>query len=498
MVTKKALNKLHLPLWLVILLAITFILRIPSFFEPFSYGDEMIYLTLGEAVKRGLTLYRDIHDNKPPILYFLAALSGNVFWFRAILAAWMAATTVLFWKLTQKVFPKEKRLHKVATVSFAILTTIPLLEGQIANAELFLIGPTVAAFIILFKEKASEKELFLAGILFSVATLFKVPAAFDILVIPFIWILAVKSNKDLTGFLKNLFILSLGFLIPILWTVIWYSLKGALPDYIRAAFLENLGYLSSWKRAGASEPFLLRNLPLLARGLILILGFIILYLSQKKLSKSFIFTSAWLLTSLFAVTLSERPYPHYLIQAVPAISLLVGILIAQKTIEQSLAIIPLFLAMLVPVAYNFWHYPTLPYYQRFLKLATGQISKQDYFNAFDGNVTRNYKISEFVVSSSGPKDTIFVWGDSPPIYALSRRLPPFKYVANYHINDFSSKEEVLAMLSAKSPRFVIILPQSPALPGLIPFLYSNYLEISNIEGAEVWLHVKPVVLNAIR
>jgi len=101
----KWLQKIHVPPWLVLVLAITFLIRIPSFFEPYSYGDEMIYLNLGEAIKRGMVLYRDIHDNKPPLLYFTAALAGNVFWFRAILAAWMAATTVLFWKLSRTLFP---------------------------------------------------------------------------------------------------------------------------------------------------------------------------------------------------------------------------------------------------------------------------------------------------------------------------------------------------------------------------------------------------------
>jgi len=97
----------RLPIWLLVLLAISFILRIPSFFEPFSYGDEMIYLTLGNAIKNGLTLYQDIHDNKPPLLYFTAAVAGNVFWFRTILAFWMMLATTLFWHLAKTLFPKN-------------------------------------------------------------------------------------------------------------------------------------------------------------------------------------------------------------------------------------------------------------------------------------------------------------------------------------------------------------------------------------------------------
>jgi MFS superfamily sulfate permease-like transporter len=80
-------DKLHmpnLPNWLLGILALIFILRIPSFFEPYYYGDEMVYLTLGQGVRQGLTLYKDIHDNKPPLLYLTAAVAGNLFWFKVI------------------------------------------------------------------------------------------------------------------------------------------------------------------------------------------------------------------------------------------------------------------------------------------------------------------------------------------------------------------------------------------------------------------------------
>ena len=87
---------------------------------------------------------------------------------------------------------------------------------------------------------------------------------------------------------------------------------------------------------------------------------------------------------------------------------------------------------------------------------------------------------------------------SAPIYALSRRLPPFKYVAGYHISDFSSPEEVTNMLTAKQPELIIILPGSPDLPGLYNVLSQNYLYIQNINGASVYKLINPLVLRAIR
>src|SRR3989304_503504 len=119
---KSFLAKPHVPDWFVIVLSVVLVLRIPSFFEPFSYGDEMIYLTLGEGMRQGLTLYKDIYDNKPPLLYLLAALAGNVFWFKAILAFWNVGSIILFWKLSQALFPNKLKLQRTGTVIFAFLT----------------------------------------------------------------------------------------------------------------------------------------------------------------------------------------------------------------------------------------------------------------------------------------------------------------------------------------------------------------------------------------
>ncbi len=488
---KKLLSSLHTPTWLFVLMAIVMIFRIPSFFEPYSYGDEMIYLALGEAVRQNIPLYKGIHDNKPPLLYITAAVAGSLFWFKAILAIWHTVTIFIFWKLSEVLFPKNIRLQKVATIIFSILTTIPLLEGNIANAELFMIGPAMLGFYILLSKKLNFKNIFSAGMLFSIATLFKVPAAFDIPAIILYWLVTNKLNKkSVLEISKNTLYLLAGFIFPIALTFIWYFFRGALSEYAIAAFLQNFGYLSTWRPDDVQKPFLEKNGALLIRGLITFVGMLILYWKRKKLSKQFIFLTAWLLLTLFAVALSERPYPHYLIQSVPAGALLFGILVTKKTKEQVLAIFPLTLAFLVPVYFNFWYYPTAPYYLRFYKFATNQISKESYFESFGGNTIPNYKISEFITENTTKEDKVFVWGNSSVIYALSRRLPPGRYVANYHIRDFSSEEETIEVLRNDLPEVVVILPDAPAFGQLNIFLRGNYIQTQPINKAQVWKLLK--------
>jgi 4-amino-4-deoxy-L-arabinose transferase-like glycosyltransferase len=481
-------GKLHLPSlpnWLVGILALVFILRIPSFFEPYYYGDEMVYLTLGQGVRQGLTLYKDIHDNKPPLLYLTAAVADNLFWFKVILAFWNLITIVIFYKLAKLLFEKNEKAQKLATLLFGILTTLPLLEGLTVNSEVFMIIFTILAFLILLKKDIKSRGIFLAGILFGIGTLYKIPAAFDAPVIVVYWLITTGFG-NWKKILKDTLILLAGFAVPILVTFVWYFFKGALPEYIKAAFLQNVGYLSSFRPSDVQKSFLVRNAPLLIRGLVVFVGSIILFVFRGKLSKKFILFSLWTLFALFAVALSERPYPHYLIQVVAPVSLLLATFFTEKSLEQSLTVIPLALALFIPVYYKFWIYPTTTYYTRFINFATHRISKAEYFNGFSVTTNRNYDIAQFLVTSSTPSDRVFMWGpDSAAVYALSKRLPPIKYVVDYHITDYSTKAQEAKNIAANPPKFIILTRDNPYFE-LNALIKSKYILINTIGNADIY------------
>ncbi len=492
---KKLRKFFHTPTWLFYLLFAVLILRIPSFFEPYSHGDEMIYLTIGNGLRQGIPLYSGLYDNKPPLLYLVAAIAGNLFWFKGILTVWVLITIFLFWKLTLVLFPKNPKTVKVATIIFSLLTTIPLLEGNIVNAELFMIGPTILGFYILLSQKLTPKNLFLAGISFSVATLFKVPAFFDVVAIIILWLASQKlTRKNLKDIGVKIIFLFSGFFFPILATLFWFSLQQSLIDYINAAFLQNIGYLSSSRPGDANKPFLFRNLPLIIRALLTTTFLLILYLSRKKISKEFIFVGSWLFLTLFAVTFSEGPYsPHYLIQTIGPLSILLSMFFTLKTKEQVLTIFPLLFAFLVPVVYHFWYYPTLPYYSKFIKFISGQMTKEEYFSTFGNKVLTNYKIADFLLSFTQSGEKVFVWGESSTVYALSKRLPPTKYVVDYQIKDFFSEKEIFKILSQNPPNYIVILPNAPEFGLLNNFLGKNYGVIQEINGAQIFKLINPKV-----
>ncbi|HKZ35580.1 MAG TPA: hypothetical protein VJ242_02585, partial [Patescibacteria group bacterium] len=224
---------------LILILALVFLLRLPSWYEPYWYGDEGIYLVLGQGLRQGLVWYRDLHDNKPPLLYLLAAIAGNVFYFRLILTIWFGATVILFFKLMKWLLPKSPRAWYIATLTLVGLTTV--FEGNIANAEIFMALPIIAGMLLLL----TGRRYLLAGLMFSLAFLLKVPAAFDFAA-AILWLAALPAIALATA----------GFTLPILATLIYYSIVGGFEPYLRSALLQNVGYLSSW--GGSNQGLLLR------------------------------------------------------------------------------------------------------------------------------------------------------------------------------------------------------------------------------------------------
>lgn len=485
--------------YLIWILCLCAFLRLPSLLEPYWYGDEGIYLTLGQAVRQGLHLYRDIHDNKPPLLYLMAALTGSVFWFRFFLLLWNSVAIILFERLSRVLFKETDadgilkilgvsfpvpRWSTLATLLFALLPFFA--EGAIANGEIFMIMPVVAGVLLLWQTTVSKQQtakIILAGICFAIAFLIKVPALFDAAAAGFFFFIVLRDwKKPLASGLLPLVSFSLAFLLPILLSVVYYSVLGVGKQYIASAFAQNIGYLSSWA-SGTHSSSTIAASGLKIRAGILLLATVILSFLAKKQGKTLTFLLLWLGFSLFGALLSERPYPHYLIQVVPPFALLIAYglkLILSKEAKRIPKILSISLCIMV-LAYavysiRFWYYPLLPYYKNYVSFVTGQKSKQAYLAHFDARLPQMYETAAYVANRTTQDERIFAWGDVPMVYALSRRLPPGRYTSSYHIKDFGGAGETAAAILAKKPKFIVLdsLYEAP-FPELATILTDDYI-----------------------
>lgn len=457
------------------LVILFFILRLPSLFEPYWYGDEGIYLAIGQGLRHGLLLYQQIHDNKPPTLYLLAAISQSVFAFRFLLALWMIPTIYFFHRLAKKFL--TPRLSYYSTLIFLVLTSIPLLEGNIANAEVFMLLPTILAFLIFLNYQKSSFSFLASGLLLGFAFTIKIPVAFEFGLLC-LWILFFHNSK-----IKNLFLFSLAFIFPIFLYFIYFYYRGAALPFLSSSLLQNFGYLSSW--ATGSQQSSLGSGGLFGRAIITFISLGVFYYcySKKYLSKNLLFLLSWFSLALFGVLLSGRPYPHYLIQILPSFCLL--LFLFSKARLLTLLSFSVFIYSLFH--YKFYFYPVFRYYYNYYSYLFHQKSLTDYRQFFAPDINDIYQIADKIKSLSSPSDYLYIWGDQAYLYPLSDRLPATKYLVAYHVVDFNGYDVTQRELRVKTPKLIIYFPQpSRPFPDLDNFISEYYFLVDQIGQANIY------------
>lgn len=472
----------------VIIFIFTF-LRIPSLVEPYWYGDEGIYQVIGMALRSGRILYQGIWDNKPPILYLLYAIvNGDQFWARLLSLIFGIGAVVAFYFLAKKIFTKPKIIYS-ATALFVFLFGTPLLEGNIANAENFMLFPTILAMYYIFSAKLSSRPRYyiFAGLLLSfsfltkIVAIFDVAAAFSISLILGIYDVPIRNAKDVfnasffrtcVAIVKKELTFGISFAVPILATIFYFIAINVFGDFYKAAFSQNVGYVSYGNNFLIPNGLLYLKLILLAFSLLAIVRY------RKVLSTTGVFILVWLFFSLFNAFFSERPYTHYLLVLLPAFCLFTGYIFENKKIAKITG--ALFIGMFFLLWTNFNIYKkVIPYYQNYFNFVLGNKTAELYQAFFDSHTPGDYEVARFISTKTTKQDGIFIWGDSGQIYALTGKLPPGRYIVAYHITFYKKAvEETQHAISLAKPKYIIVMKNGDDADSLL-VSYSLRYKIAN-------------------
>ena len=163
-----------------------------------------------------------------------------------------------------------------------------------------------------------------------------------------------------------------------------------------------------------------------------------------------------------------------------------GLLFTSSSMLQVYSIFPLTLFFLVPLYFQFWHYRASDYYMRITSYLSGKVDKSSYLRSFGGRTFDNYEISNVIRLMTEEEDRVFVWEDSAQIYALSNRLPPTKYVAGYHINDFSSIDSTISDFSQNMPKVIVLFESSDPPSKLLTFVQNYYILYKETPNYQIW------------
>ncbi|MDO8657934.1 MAG: hypothetical protein Q7K55_04290 [Candidatus Levybacteria bacterium] len=475
-----------------------FLLRLPSLFEPYWYGDEGIYQVLGMGINQGKLLYSGIWDNKPPLLYLLYAFfSSDQFTIRLVSMIFGVFSVLVFFALSKKLFEKNSFAFFTTSI-FAILFGLPFLEGNIANSENFMIFPTLLSGLILFKlitDKKNENkrlsffnfscearysfaiQLFLAGLILSFSFLFKIVAVFDFAAfIVFLFIVNSLKVPKLLKSIEDLFFFLAGFALPIIITILFFVFNNAFSDFTKAAFFQNVGYVSYGNKFLIPQGFLLLKL------FFLFLFVLFVFIKRKSLSTSSIFILIWLAFSIFNAFFSQRPYTHYLLVLLPGFCLFLGLLLQDKKLQKIYAVFLILLIFLL--SQNFTVYgKTNRYYQNFISFVKGSKSVYEYRKFFDRNTPNDYYLAEFIKMHTTQNDNIFIWGNNAQVYKLTNKLPPGRFTVAYHITAKPEYlNETLNDLRRAVPKYIIVTSRN----NFIPFPLTGYTHKANINNSIIY------------
>lgn len=220
-------------------------------YAKFTSCDQSWYITMGNGFIHGKIPYRDMYEQKGPIVYFVYAiivfLSGSVR--NAYFGAFIVEILILgaYMYLAYKFL--NKFLNKYVSIIFAIISAIIIADsiylcGGGGAIEEY-ISPVVMWFILIgyenIKGKAlSKKQSLLIGFYLSLIFWSKYTMLLPILAVIIIWFIYKMIKKEYKETFTSIGYMMISFFALTLFILIFFLCFGALDDLFQCYFYDNL------------------------------------------------------------------------------------------------------------------------------------------------------------------------------------------------------------------------------------------------------------------
>lgn len=227
-----------------------------SFLYPIQDGNDMnAYFTVGKALMNGYVPYKDLFDQKGPILYVIYAISYMIHHtsFIGVYFLEILFFTVFLYFISKTILLFSNNHHYICII-------IPIFSSFLLSSEYFFHGGSAEEFTLpfisyalysimkYFKIKEIKPSiLFLNGIMAGMIAMIKYNLlGFHLAMMLILIIDIIRYNKG-KNLIKTCFFFLLGMMIPILGCVIYFSINHALKDFIQVYLLFNIvGYKVSF------------------------------------------------------------------------------------------------------------------------------------------------------------------------------------------------------------------------------------------------------------
>jgi hypothetical protein len=251
---------------------------------------------------------------------------------------------------------------------------------------------------------------------------------------------------------------------------------------LRDALLYDLGYVGHGN--GGSVPWLL--------GLKLLCLFAAT-LALKRAPPYYL----WSVWAVVGALFSGRVFGHYTLQAVVPLTISGAVLLRRYCGPRLMIALPCgFLACGLVTAVAGWSLAAtghdsilarrLQYYANFGRYALQTESYTRYESQLDDHVSRNQQVASSLTSL--PAGKLLVWGNTPWIYVLSRRLPATPYTSSVRQPEVPGETAALRrVVSRDAPAVVVLIaPPSPRLGAARSALRHRYRIRGRVDNATIY------------
>ncbi len=462
-----------------------FACRLPSIAEPIGI-DQGIFLTTGWGMTRGLVLYRDLWDQKPPAIHltYAAALrlagphASLVFWLDFVSA--VATCALIYAILRRTSTPLAARLGAIVYATLMLPAARYGYGGFLERAvpECFIALLAAAAWWLVTRSDTTPGTRRLAGAaaLIGVAALYK-PTA----VAYFPAILAWLGTRSRLRW-QSVALATGALLAPAVLAAAWLAAAGSLTDawiavveYNRAYVALGSGPLVLIDRLAHEGWRLTKTDPLWTLGGLGAAVAVVDLLRRRPAPAAWL-GICWVAAGVLAAAANGiRMYSTYFIPAGAPLALLAGWLFSRIAEDhrprRRLATAAAVLALAAAVAIRS-HYPARAWTTIMADIggrrASGE-ARLHYLERFGGYQTgrgysarANAELASYLAEHSEPSGRVYIFGMAPAVYFLAQRLPANRFIWTYPgvINivrraEFTP-EALAASLARSSPSYIVL------------------------------------------
>jgi hypothetical protein len=467
-------------------LLLAFMLRYPSLYEPRWYGDEGIFAAVAENVRHGETLYSQAWDNKPPLVFFTYAAIQSVFGtgvfpLHLITTLVVLSTQLVVMLIALALFGRARTLVVGLIIAFVLGT--PIIEGNLAMTETFMILPTSLAVLCFVRAMQRESDSFdwyaTIGVLIGISAAYKQVAVFDgAAIIVMLWLIRDRPYRAIGA-------IAAGFVVPQAILASFFIASGAFNEYWYAV----VGSLGLYSQLGPSNGPILRAAAYLPA--LMIVAALVRRRQRGRAVHMQDFPMVWLSFAVVGATSSSLPFPHYLQQAVPpfALALVSNPFAGERDAEARLAL-ALAAVLFVTIVYGQFsvayrerrQLEPASYYHAFVSHQWGTMSDLDYDYQFDGKAAA---VDDIVKAIRGDDEgsTAFAWSELPWIYAAGNLTNPTRFYTSF-LGEIvpGAKPEILRDLDAHPPVYIVISNDTYAPFGELEQFVKERYSLVHAEG----------------